>query len=433
MTDPIPANQVSVQLVPQTRGVGISVDSHYHQAIEIAKQGGPTTQQYFDATNQTADFWQWMSSHATSGDNPFAPDVDPQGNPVQTASSGNVIMRMGAFYRGPDSGVASVPAAGVGGPQIPGVAADGGDPPIFGIATIQIGNTATFVSRELSFGLRLAGMPAGIVLTRALFADLLTPVYQNLKTFVVKMANHLQEAAQADTSFMNVEEIVSNPLEDASTEVESVGGDLAKQGAESLTVSWSSVALEVAGLGAAAAIPMIVSALDHRMSNSLEVHNLTSVDLAWTIDTIAGSMSVVPSPPGWAQTIPSMGYNVDTWGDSTTAQVAYALDMQLTSSGDIGSIGYVMTLVPSDGGMPMRMVVSIPWSGENVVWAGASTDDAQTVYRTYSVPGSPSFGKSSWSATVGRYKVTISITALTGNIQDQYFCGTLVVIEPAVS
>jgi hypothetical protein len=97
-----PSKTLSVDLSAVTASFPHVNDDAYQTGLEKAKQGGGSTQEWFDAQNQTSDFWGWMADHTAPDDNPFAPAVDPQGNPIQIASNGNVDMRTGAFYRGGD-------------------------------------------------------------------------------------------------------------------------------------------------------------------------------------------------------------------------------------------------------------------------------------------------------------------------------------------
>src|ERR1700743_2162365 len=162
---------LSLQLVPLTKGFPHIHDDKYAAALGRAKLGGDSTQQWFDAQNDTSDFWSWMGGHTAPDDDPFAPAVDPEGNPVQIASNGNVDMRTGAFFRAPSK--AELAAV-----------AQGDAPPITGIGTIQTHNTTNQVSRTISFGLGLVGIPPGIVLSKKLFADAIVPIGRNMKTYI---------------------------------------------------------------------------------------------------------------------------------------------------------------------------------------------------------------------------------------------------------
>jgi hypothetical protein len=413
MTDP--AKTVSVQLTPITSGFPNIHDDKYASALSKAKEGGGSTQQWFDAQNQTSDFWGWMADHTGPNDNPFAPAVDPQGNPIQIASNGNVDMRNGAFFR-------AVPHE-----QIMAAIAAGDPAPIVGIGTIQTHNTTSEISRTISFGLGLVGIPPGIILTKKLFADLLSPVYKNFKTWVTKMSDQFKKASQVESPDIDPEAEDEGPIGDATDEIGDVGGELAAEGAEYLAVDWGSVALEAAGLGVIAAIPLLVSYLGHKMVNSVEIHNLTNLDFTWSVlDQEWGKASIMPKQDKGGNILPKMDYNTDSWGDKTTVKVAYSADFQFINSNDYGSIGYVLGLTPSDNSTPAKAVVSIPWAGDNTIWVGQSNDTPQNIYLQHSNPD----GKLSVVANFGSYQITWSINALSGETEGAYFYGILGVIEP---
>lgn len=412
-----PAATAKIGMTPTTAGFPHIADDLYTAALEKAKQGGGPTQEWFDSTNQTADFWSWMGDHTAPDDDPFAPGIDPQGNPIQMCSNGNVDMRNGAFYRG-GAGVAAAAAT----------SADGENPPpVVGIGTIQTHNDTSGLSRNMSFGLDLADIPGGLVLTQKLFGDLLKPVYANFKTYITKMSEQFKEASSVETPDIDPLEESEGPVEDASAEIGEVGGELAEEGVEYLAIDWGSVLAESAGLGAIAAIPMLVSFLGHKMVNSVEIHNCTDIDFDWSVAAqVHGEPSILPKDDQ-GKVIPKMNYNVDAWGDRTTVKCAYAADFQFINSSDLSSIGYVLTLQPqAGGGSPIDLVVSIPWAGDNTIWAGRSTGNPQGQYQQHSTPD----GKLSVTASADTYDVTMSINALSGETDGAYFYGVLAVIEP---
>lgn len=412
MTDP--TQTVSIKLTPVTKGFPHIHDDHFAAAIATAKQGGDPTQNWFDAQNQTSDFWGWMAGHTAPDDNPFAPGVDPNGNPIQMASNGNIDMRNGAFYRDPGPALALATGAA------------GDDPPIVGVGTIQTHNTTSNLSRDISFGLGLLGIPPSIVLTKALFGDLLKPVYANFKTWITKMSSQFKEASQVESPEIDPEEESEEPVDDASSEVGDVGGELGEEGAEYLAIDWGDVLLESAGLGALAAIPLLVSFLGHKMVNSVEIHNLTDIDFKWSVlAQVHGKASIIPKNDD-TKLIPKMDYNVDSWGDRTTVKVAYSADFQFINSSDLSSIGYVLELAPVSGGTSAKAVVSIPWAGDNTIWVGQSNDDPNTIYENHSIPDQ----RLSVVATFDTYQVTWSITKIRGETDGAYFYGVLGVIEP---
>lgn len=410
------SNTITFQATPITKGGYPNlVDSNFLNSVTEGKKGGDSTQSFFDATNQTSDFWGWMASHDGTNTNPFVDATDSDGNPIVIASNGNVSMRMGAFYN-----------------DNADVALDTGTddpPPVTAIGTIQTGNTTTMASRDISVAIGIVELPLGFKLTKSLWADLLGPIYNNMKTLVTKTAKQFQQATRTESPTIVADEESEPPVEDASSEIEPLLGEIAEEGAEYMTLKWGSAILDVAGLGAIAAIPLIVSYLGHKMINSLSVINQTALNFTWAIGyQHAGEPSVLPSADGGStsSTIPQMEIVTDIWGDKSDVPVAYEADFQFINSSDYGSIGYVMSLTPSDGSTPAQLVISIPWAGENTIWVGSSDADPVITYNTNSATN----GQLSTTAAFDTYQVTVSINALQGKTNDQYFYGVLVVIEP---
>jgi hypothetical protein len=412
MADPSTSNTVKIALTPLTTGGTTPpniCDDNFLSAINSATAGGSATQAYFDATNQTADYWTWLTNSLGEKEDPWAPGADPDGNPIEMSSSGNLDVRMGAFYRDPPSAEAAVAA--------------GDAPPIVGIATIQTHNTTTAVSSDISFGLSLAGIPPGIIISKALFADLIKPVYSNLKTAVNGLAQKFRQAAEVEDPDIDPQSESEDPLDDASGEVEDVAGQLGEDGAEYLAIDWGSVALEAGGMGAIMAIPLIVGFLGHKMVNSLIVNNLTDHDFTWAMTNQFFGKSTVTPDPKTANKIPKMDYNVDSWGDKTTVKVAYEAQYQFINTTDLGDIGWLITLTPDDGSTATDIMTYVPWAGDNILGVGSTG--------SISVPPVQPDGLLAKTATVGNFKTAIAINALHGETDGAYFYGVIVTIEPA--
>lgn len=410
-------NTVSIQLTPITSGSTPPniADDAFNAAIQAAKAGGSATQAYFDSVNQTADYWNWLTDTANSGEDPWADGVDPDGNPIQMSSNGNLDVRMGTFYRPPATGDGHVAAAA-------------GDPtPVVGLATIQTHNTTTAVSGDISFGLSLVGLPPGIVLSGKLFKDLVKPVYSNLKTAVNKIASRFKQSSQVEDPSIDPESEVEDPIKEVDGTLENVGGDLGEEGAEFLSIEWGSVIGEAAGLGVLAAIPLIVSFLGHKMINSVMIQNLTDTDFTWSLSQEWGKASVLPDPKE-NNKIPKKDYNTDSWGDKTTVKVCYEARMQFINTTDYSDIGWVLGLTPADGSPELTALSYVPWAGDNIIWAGQSSGSDDDMWNDHTQMPDEQL---SVTGTTGKYKVTISINALHGETDGAYFYGTLVVIEPA--
>jgi hypothetical protein len=408
------SNTAKLSVSPVTAGGFPNVvDSNFSAAVSTAIAGGQALQSYYAAMNQTSDFWGWLAQNSGSGENPFAPGTDPNGNPIMMGSNGNIDMRFGAFYTG-DTASAMTTA--------------GDDtPPVVGIATVQTMNTTSLTSKTVSFAVTIGTIPGGIILSKALFGDLLSPLYNNLKTWITQNARNIQESSEVEDPAVDPEAEADEALSDASDEVEEVAGELAEEGVEYAVIDWGSVGLEVAGMGALAALPMILSYLGHKMIVSVQIINETNFDFTWDIAYQPnGKTSVSPATTA-GQVVPKLGYYTDTWGDKTSVKCAYEADFQFINTSDYGSIGDLITLTPSSGASSVaNLLVSIPWAGQNTVWVGESSGSAQATYDANSAAN----GQLSVSHQFDQYTVTVAITALTGTTEGQYFYGVLAHITP---
>lgn len=420
MSTPTPENTISLVPAPITTGSvppGI-VDANFAAAIQKAKAGGAETQRYFDAGNQTAEFWNWLTDVVNRGENPWADGVDPDGNPILMASSGNLDVRMGAFYREPADGSEGYAAP-----------APGEDPPTVGLATIQMHNTTTATSTNLSFGLTLVGILPTAFLTKALFRDLLKPLYSNMKTLVNKLAVQFRTSAEVPVPVIDPEAVAEEPIAETDEVVEEIGGELAAEGVEYLALDWAAVSFEVAGIGILVAIPIVVGYLGHNMISNVTVQNMTDTDFTWSLTQQHGDPSVLPDPDE-KNIIPKMDYNVDSWGDTTTVKVSYEANMQFINSSDYGAIGWELGLTPADGSPSLTALTYVPWAGENIIWTGPSNGSADDMWKQHTASSN---GQLSVTGSAGKYQATIAISALRGETDGAYTYGTIVVIEPAQS
>ncbi|QKW48264.1 hypothetical protein [Streptomyces buecherae] len=410
---PTDENTVQFVLKQVTKGLGHIVDDDYLNALDSASEGGEPLEEWFDSTNQTADFWNWMYYNQ---DDAWAPGVDPDGNPIQMASNGNLDMRNGVFSRDLPDELDGLTDADI----------NRDDPPIAGIATIQTRNTTSQVSQTLTLSLGIAGLPPSLTLTKALFADLIKPAYKNCRTYFNKSTKEFKEASEVESPDIDPQELAEGPAADASAEAEELGGEIAEQGAEYLAIEWGSVVGEVAGIGVITALPLIFEFIGEKLLNTVSIHNLTDIDFTWDLLLQKhGETTVMPKDQVYRK-LPKMDYNTDSWGDHTTVKVAYDAEFQFINSSDLGSIGYVLSLTPSDGSPEAKAVVSIPWAGKNTIWVGQSGDDADTIYKDHSTPDD----RLSVTADFGTYTVTWAITALEGTQGGQYFYGVHGTIRP---
>lgn len=398
-------------------------DAHFDSLVAKAKAGGASTGAVFDALNQTSEFWGWVAANDAEGNDVFVPGTDAEGNEILMASNGNFNLRIGAFWRG--DAYASQQEGG-----------DEDEPPIIGLMTIQTGETTTNASKFVALALGLASIPKSIKLSRALFTELVRPLCKNVAKLLRKYAPKLQRATAVTRPEVVVSEETEPLLEDASAEVEEVGGDIAEEGATYLTVEWADGLLDVVGLGVLIAIPLIVSALGHAMSVSVMIVNRTDEDFKWEIlDQVHGKPSALPGfdEENTNYVIPRMDYNTDMWGDRTSVKAAYEANLQFINSSDYGAIGYVLQLTPQDStgrasGTAAKLTCAIPWAGENTIWVGQSDDEAQAIYFAHTTPD----GRLTVEASFSTYKVTVSTDSLRGrdDAKAYNYC-LMAVIEPA--
>jgi hypothetical protein len=113
-------------------------------------------------------------------------------------------------------------------------------------------------------------------------------------------------------------------------------------------------------------------------------------------------------------------------GGKQQVQCTYQANTTFINSSNLGSIGYTLTLTPSDGGQVASLVVAIPWAGDNTIWVGQGESDPERTYHAHSGVN----GQVSQVATFGNYKVTLTINKLSGKTEDSYFYASMVVLEP---
>ena len=398
-------------------------DSHFDALVSQAKKGGSSTSAVFDALSKTSEFWGWVAENDAMGKDVFVPAKDSEGNEILMASNGNFNLRIGAFWRGDEYASRAEDD-------------DDDEIPIIGLLTIQTGETTTNASKFVSLAITLVSIPKFIQLNGALFKNLVKPLCKNVAKLLRKYAPKLQKSTAVTKPEVVVSEETEPLLEEASTEVEEVGGELAEEGVAYATVEWLDGLLDVVGLGALIAIPLILKSLGHAMSASIMIVNETDYDFKWEIlDQVHGKASVLPGLSDGTTNfvIPKLDYDTDIWGDQTSVKAAHEANLQFINSSDYGSIGCVLQLTPQDStgnacGTPAKLTCSIPWAGENTIWVGQSDAEAKNIYADHSIPDDRLVVEASFST----YKVTVSTDSLRGRDDTKaYNYCLMAVIDPA--
>ncbi len=381
-------SELTFTVQPLSNGYPAFVDSSFTAAIASSEAGGDSTQSFFDALNRTSDFWTLVANKTIT----FAPGIDRQGRPVIMASSGNVELRAEV-----------VPAAT--------------DPSLDAVLTITTRNTTTKVSQMVSFGL-----VASSTIRPADVEALAPAIYESVQALLAGLAGQLAAESEVESPEIDASKVVGAVVADVSSiAIRAAGNTLLH--IDWMAVQWSAeVVASLSVLSVLVAIPLIIEFTGHTMAHSLIVQNLTDADFTCTPTLEAGQYSVKPS----SSTVPAKSTQADPLDPSQNDTFSYGVAMQ-TGSTEFGSIGLVVDLA-SAGGDKAQLLVSIPWSGGNTIWAGPSAGSADDAWAAHSLPASKSMMT---SATFGPYKITLSINALSGETYGSYFYCSTAVVEPA--
>ncbi|SFC24913.1 hypothetical protein SAMN05421780_10415 [Flexibacter flexilis DSM 6793] len=385
-----------LSLENKTFGTPAIVDDAFVQTLNKSKNGGDDTWQFFYGIAQTSDFWGKVANNSID----FADGVDKNGNPIIMASDGNIALRIVGLFSVPEN--------------------TDDDNPVIGVATVQTGNTTTSASMIMAFTVRVASLPVYIPLTKSLLADFVKPVYSNLKTFLQKMSSSLSES----TSVGNVVDAAAT-TEEVVAEQNSVEEIVENEALEYIKLNWSDIMLEAAGVGSLMALSMALTSLGHQMYHSLYIQNLTSEDITWSYDIITGKVSLFPGEAN--TTIPAQITTsaIPDVQDSTV--LSYQANFQFINSNDYDSLAYVMSLKLPSQDVPVKILIYIPWQGSNIIWAGVTNDNSQTVFNKYATsPQTLSF-----VVDVYDYQLTLSLNAISGKtIDNNYFYCSTAILEP---
>lgn len=394
MTEPNSSNTLTLGLVPLDAAQYPAVlDQALMTALTASEGGGSGTQGYFDAQNQTSDFWLMLAG----GQSTFSPGLDPEGRPVIMASSGNVEMR-----------VQAVPTSG--------------DDNVVGVLTISTFEVSSGVQRRMTTGVVVQDNPSTMKVDAEIFMQLLPVLYESTEQMLIKLAGDFAAASQVEAPVVDAETLTQQALFWVSKKVLGLSGSFAKWALEYSVVTWGEIALETTGVGVLIAIPVIVEFLGHSMRHSVLVQNLTDGPVSWSQWLNAGDDAV--HQPG--NPIAAVTRGPDPLAPESTLTLASGLNLQYLNSSEWGSIGYVLSLTLPDQA-EARVLFSIPWAGDNVTWVGASADDPAKVWAEHVNVTPPVLAM---SAEVGQYRVLVSMNALAGKTYGAYFYCSTIVIQP---
>jgi hypothetical protein len=395
----------TVSLAPVTDKCGHIVNEQFLQAVAAAARGGDDLEKGFFSKQQTlSEFFDFL---ALNGDTAYIKGTNPDtGLPTLMVDSGNVEM------------------AGVAAPLPVSAAADvSDDPGRVGTATIRTGFTQDDTVGISQFVVSAAGIAPGAYAGAAFFDAIAKPVASNIKTLYQSMmkarAAKLAGNPELDKAGADADDIGEQAAGDA--------GKAAEQGAEDvyMAVEWLKGGVGFGALVVLAAIPIILTAVEHTMYSQLAVLNLTEDELQVNLEyTAHGGADITPANP----VIPPMEIKHDMFGDKSDTKVAYEANFHLMNSNGFGALGYVVS-VNKDTASQGGVVVDIPWAGSNSLWAGpvAAGTDWSSLWKS-----APLTETLSQTATVGAYKYTLSTNQLSGKTPEGSFrYDSLLIVEPA--
>jgi hypothetical protein len=252
----------------------------------------------------------------------------------------------------------------------------------------------------------------------------LPALYESTETMLVALASSLAEACRVESPAVDTETLTAKALFSASQKAISTGVSLVEYGIGWAAVAWGAITAEALGLGALMAIPAIVEFLGHQMMHSMQVQNLTGSPFAWQVTIIHGATTInLP-----AAEIPAMAAGANPLDPASQVVLASEVHQLYSNYSQWSSIGYVLELMPRDGSPESQVVVSIPWAGDNVIWAGESSSPAHETWDSHKSNPSPPL---SLAADIGdRYAVAVSLNRLGGKEGGSYFYCSSIVIQP---
>jgi hypothetical protein len=384
-------------LVPITGdGMPSRDDASYRMQLDQAVSGGSGTADYLSAVASLADFTQYLQQ---KGADAFTEQQSTTGSMQAVATDGTRTMQVAVRL---NPGLTQTTVAGV---------------PVRGIATVQLSLPAPReLAKIISFGLSLAEIPAGMVVTDALISALFRPLLQQLTTFVRTAVDSWLEIEIGEDVDGLGEEIASA----AGDAAEEVGADTAEVVVEEAAVAELAIDLSAAVpafavLGVLIAVPLLVMSLSKQFELHLEIDNQTDSDFSWSTPYVYnGAMTAQPA----VSVLPRTGRAVDAWGDVTDVPVVYQANFSAMNRSGYEGTGLALLLSPAGlTDQDIGVLVSIPWAEDNGLWLGEVPSGFDWEQAFDDLP------ECQLRVSHGNQKfyATIAIDALSGN-SDRYHC-----------
>lgn len=383
-----------VSYAPITTGFPIVVTDTLAATLDAALEGGKTTEAFFEQLNETAAFWADIADGTLS----FVNGTDPHGVPVVIASSGNVDMRLIAVWSG---------------------ATDISTP--FGTMVVELGNRQTGIQQAMAFYICLDEAPAQGVVGDALFAALRPFLYSSFADVLRSMAAQLAVMADTENPSIDPQTFIVTVLSAASQKAISVAGSLTAWGLGKLFVGFDALAFNLSVVAPLMAVPLVLSCLAHPMYLSVLVINNSRLDFTLSLAAQPHGQSSVNWP---AATLPAISHVDFPLGRGDQPALLQTGLSQYINTSTASSIGIVLE-TNAQGGARAAEVVSVPWSGQNTIWAGAPSASPNQTWSDHHA----SNGRLSYVAQFAGYTVCMATNKLQGETKGVYWYAVLIVIS----
>jgi len=340
-------------LVPVTNnGFPVENDDSYRLVFDQAVSGGPGTSTYLQHMMRFAGLTDYLNK---KGDSAYTVSQQPDGSMQAAATDGASSIQVGVALN-PD--LSETDLNGV---------------PVRGLATVRMSLPEPYeVAKIVSFGLSLAELPPGLVITNALIQSLFKPLLQQLTRYVQTTIDQwldIEVGEDIDALGDTIAEVAGDTAEEVSAETAEVVVD--EVIVAELAIDLSVAVPAFAALGVLVAIPLLVMALSKQFRLHLEIDNQTDHDFNWTEPYIYnGAMTAQPA----AALLPKMGRAVDSWGDKTDVPVVYQANFSSMNKSGYEGTGIALQLAPTDyPDQNLAVLISIPWVADNGIWVGDVT------------------------------------------------------------
>lgn len=384
-------------LVPVTGdGFPVENDDSYQLLMDQAVSGGPGTSNYLQHMMRFAGLTDYLNKEGSAA---YAVTQLPDGSMQAAASDGEAAIEVGVALN----------------PNLAETDLNG--QPVRGLATVRMSLPApTAIAKIVSFGLSLAELPPGLVVSDALIQSLFKPLLQQLTRYVQTTIDQWLDIEVGE----DVDALGDVIADVAGDTAEEIGAETAEVVVEEAAVAELTIDLSVAVpafavLGLLVALPLLVMDLAKQFQLHLEIDNQTDHDFQWSEPYIYnGAMTAQPAAP----LLPKTGRAVDSWGDQTDVPVVYQANFSSMNKSGYEGTGVALQLSPTDyPDQNLAVLISIPWIADNGLWVGDVTAnfDWEGAFNNLPQP----------ALTVNhgnqRFYTTLSIDALSGQ-DDAYNC-----------